>query len=150
MGRIWKKILSGALVALLFSRVERFVQLWSRALSETILWKYFEFGPVVQEKMSLKDIIYLKLWQLHSLVEQNHLCNFGRRHNEEQFCEIILNLDLWYRRRCRLKIFLIWSSGSPFIQPSWTICAILVEDIMRNNSVKLFWIWTGSSGRDVI
>ena len=35
--------------------------------------------------------------------EQNHLCNVGRRHHEEQFCEIILNLDLWFRRRCRLK-----------------------------------------------
>ena len=25
----------------------------------------------------------------------------------EQFCEIILNLDQWFRRRCHLKIFLI-------------------------------------------
>ena len=25
--------------------------------------KYFELGPVVQEKMSFKDISYLKLWQ---------------------------------------------------------------------------------------
>ena len=30
------------------------------------------------------------------------------------------------------------SSGGSFIQGSGTICAILVEDIMRNNSVKLF------------
>ena len=37
-----------------------------------------------------------------------------------------------------LKAFLIWSSGSPFVQGSVTICAILVEGIMRNNSVKLF------------
>ena len=34
------------------------------------------------------------------------------------------------------KIFLIWSSGSPFVQWSGTICAILVESIMRNNSEK--------------
>ena len=34
-------------------------------------------------------------------------------------------------RRCCLKIFLIWSSGSPFVQRSGTICAILVEGIMR-------------------
>ena len=65
------------------------------------------------------------------------LCNFGRRHYEEQFCEIILNLDQWFRRSC-LKKFLIWSSDSPFVQRSGTICAILVEGIMRNNSVKLF------------
>ena len=37
-----------------------------------------------------------------------------------------------------LKVFLIWSSGSPFVQQSVTICAVLVESIMRNNSVKLF------------
>ena len=31
------------------------------------------------------------------------LCNFGRRHYEEHSCEVILNLDKWFRRRCRLK-----------------------------------------------
>ena len=35
--------------------------------------------------------------------EQNHLSNFGRRHHEEQFCEIILNLDQWFMSRCGLK-----------------------------------------------
>ena len=30
--------------------------------------------------------------------EQNYLCNFGNVHHEEQFCEILLNLDLWFRR----------------------------------------------------
>ena len=63
---------------------------------------------------------------------------FGIRHREEQISEIILNLDQWVRRRCRLKIFLIWSSGSHFVQWSKNICAILVKGIMRNNSVKLF------------
>ena len=65
-----------------------------------------------------------------------YLCNFGKEHYEEQFCEIILNLDQLFRNRCRLKIFLIWSSGSPFVQWSRTICAILVKGIMSNNSVK--------------
>ena len=46
-------------------------------------------------------------------MEQNHLCNFSRRHYKEHLCEIILNFDLWFRRRCRLKIYFIWSSGSP-------------------------------------
>ena len=58
--------------------------------------------------------------------------------NEEQFCETILNLDQWFSRRCRLKIFVILSSGGLFIQWSKTVCAILVKGIMRNNSVKLF------------
>ena len=86
--------------------------------------------------MSLKDISYLELWQTLCSVVQNHLCNVGRRHHEEQFCGIILNLDQWFRR-CRFKTFLIWSSGGPFVQQSGTIRAILVK-VMRNNSLKLF------------
>ena len=31
------------------------------------------------------------------------LCNFGRGHYEEQFCEFISNLGFRVRRRCRLK-----------------------------------------------
>ena len=42
-------------------------------------------------------------------------------------CEFVLNLDQWFRRKCLLKVFLIWSSDSPFVQRSVTICAILVE-----------------------
>ena len=34
------------------------------------------------------------------------LCNFGRRHHEKQFCEIILNLEQWFRKRSHLKYFL--------------------------------------------
>ena len=99
--------------------------------------------------MRFKDISYLELWQPFCSAEWIHLCNFGRRHHEEQLCEIILNLDQWFKKRCRLKIFLICSSFSPFVQLSGTICAILVWGIMRNNSVKLFWIWLSGSGGDV-
>ena len=88
--------------------------------------------------MSFKDISYLELWWPLCSVEPNHLCNFGRMHHEEYFCENILNLDKWFRRKCCLNIFLIWSSGSPFVQWSGIICFILVEGVMRNNSVKLF------------
>ena len=90
-----------------------------------------------RRRSCLKDISYLELWQPFCSAERNHLCNFSRSHHEEQFCEIILNLDQWFKR-CLLKIFLIWSSGDPFVQQSRTTCAILVEGIMRNNSVKLF------------
>ena len=90
---------------------------------------------MAQKEMSLKDISYLELWQPLCSADRNHLCNFNRRHHEKQFCEIILNLDQWLRRKCRLKVFLIWSSGSPYVQRSVTICAILVEGFMRNNSV---------------
>ena len=49
-------------------------------------------------------------------VERKQLYNFEKGHHEEYSCEVISNLDQWFRRRCRLKIFLIWSSGGPFVQ----------------------------------
>ena len=67
--------------------------------------KLFEFGPMVQEEMPFKGISYLELWLPFCSAERNHLCKFGRGHYEEQFCKIILNLDQWFRRRCRLKDF---------------------------------------------
>ena len=30
-------------------------------------------------------------------VDRNHLCYCGRVHHEERFCEIILNLDHWFK-----------------------------------------------------
>ena len=56
--------------------------------------------------MLFKDISYLELWLFLCLVEQDHLCNFERRQYEEQFFEIILNLDQWFRSRSCLKDFL--------------------------------------------
>ena len=56
--------------------------------------------------MSFKDISCLDLWQPLCSAEGNHLCNFGRECYEEQFCEIILNLGQWFRRRCHLKDFI--------------------------------------------
>ena len=81
------------------------------------------------------------------------MCNFDRGYPEEKICEILLNLDLWLRSRCLLKIFVIWSSGCPLFQRSLTICAILVEELMRNYfefgpvvqeemSFKRFLIWS--------
>ena len=59
-------------------------------------------------------------------VEWNHLCNFGRRHHEEQFCTIILNLDHFTKWRVQWFMrFLIRSSGSPPVQWSGTTYAIL-------------------------
>ena len=56
--------------------------------------------------MLFKNISYLELWHPLCSAEQNHLCNFGRGYHEEQFCEIILNLDHWFRKRYCLKDFL--------------------------------------------
>ena len=65
---------------------------------------------MVQEVL-FKDISYLLIWWPFYLGEQNHLCNSGIGHFERHFCEIILNLDLWFKRKCCLKLFLIYSSG---------------------------------------
>ena len=48
------------------------------------------------------------------------------------------------------KRFLIWSSGSPPVQWSGTIYAILKEGIMGNIHVKLYEIWASGSGGDVV
>ena len=54
--------------------------------------------------------------------KQNHLYNFGRRHYEENFCEIILNLDQWFKR-CYLKdslstalAALMFDGAEPFVK----------------------------------
>ena len=52
------------------------------------------------------------------------MSNFGRGQYEEYFCEIILNLDQWFRRGFNLKIFLFLAPVAIF---NVTICAILVE-----------------------
>ena len=86
--------------------------------------KLFEFRPVVMKEMLFKDISYLKLWQPFCSSEQNHLCNFGRRCYEIQFCEIILDFGHWFRRRY-LKDFLsgalralMFGGAEPFMQCS--------------------------------
>ena len=93
---------SGTICAILVEGIKR-----NNSVKLFIIWTSVSGGDV------FKDISYLELWQPLCSAEWNHLCNFGRWHHEEQFCEIILNLDQW-RRSC-LKIFLIWSSGSPFV-----------------------------------
>ena len=77
--------------------------------------------------MLFKEVLYLELWRPFCLAEQNHLCNIGREHHEEQFNEVILNLDQWFRRRCSLKTFLTKSSSGTYLQTSGPIFAILVD-----------------------
>ena len=63
-----------------------------------IYMKLYGIGPVVQKEMSFNNITYLELWQPLCSADQNNLCNLARRFHEERFCEIILNLDPWFRR----------------------------------------------------
>ena len=97
--------------------------------------------------MSFKDISYQKLWQPLCSVEYKHLCNFGRRQHEKQFCETILNLAQWLRGRCRLKIFLelcrplcsveqnhLCNFGRRFTHDSGTIDARRMHDRRKPNT----------------
>ena len=113
-------------------------------IMENIHVKLYEIGPVVQEEMSFKGISYLKLWQPFCSAKRNHLCNFGGGYQEEQFCEIILNLGQVFRRRCLLKEFL---SGA--LATSQNSYAILKEGIMGNIHVKLYEIRT-SCGKEIL
>ena len=47
---------------------------------------------------------------------------FSRGHYEDHFCEIILNLDQWFR--CHLKIFFIYSFVGSLVQQRGTMYAI--------------------------
>ena len=87
---------------------------------------------MVQE-LSFKEIYYLEFKQPLCSVEWKKLCKFGRRHHKEQFCEIILNLDLWFRR-CRLKDFL---SGA-LVQIVWNHLCNFGRRHYGNIHVKLF------------
>ena len=69
----------------------------------------------------------------------NHLCNFGGGYQAEQFCEIILNFDEWFR--CRLKDFL-----SRALAARMTIYATLVDGIMET-SCEIILICTSGSGK---
>ena len=57
---------------------------------------------MVQEETSFKDISYLELFQPFCLGVRNHLCKFGRGHDEKHFYEIVKNLDQRFRMRCHL------------------------------------------------
>ena len=54
---------------------------------------------------------------------------------------MILNFCQWFKEEMSFKHISIFSSGDHFAQGSRSVCAILVESIMRNISVKLVSIW---------
>ena len=63
------------------------------------------------------------------LIQQSRTSKFSRGHYEKHFCEINLNLDQCFRSRC-LKIFLIYRSGTFFVQRRETMSSIFVESIL--------------------
>ena len=93
-------------------------------------------GQWFRRRCHLKDFLTGVLWPFCS-VERNHLYNFGIGHYEEQFCEIILNLDQWSGGNIIKILFLSRALVAPLLGGAKPFeCAIFVEGIMRNNSVK--------------
>ena len=106
----------------MFSGLEPFVQFWKKISWGTILRIFFWIWTNQMEMLFKRYFLPGALTGFCS-VEHNHLCNFGKRYYEEQFCEIILNLGQWFRRRCCLKDFLsqthaalLFSWPNPFMQ----------------------------------
>ena len=88
----------------------------------------------VAKEIFLEIFLFL-LWQSCCSAKLTILVNFGRRHHEEHFYLVILNLDQRFRRRGHLKIYFTYSSGGFFVQCFQTICAIMIVGIMPNISV---------------
>ena len=112
-----------------------YLELWRPFCSgEQNHWS--NFSRRLHKEQLRKIIFYLDLWfrrlcclkiflsralaaLLFSGVES--FVQFGRGNPEEQFCEIILNLDLWYRRCCLkyslsgLLAALLFSAAEPFM-----------------------------------
>ena len=63
-------------------------------------YNYIEFRPVVQEEMLFEDTSYLELWWPLLFSGANFLCNCGRGHYKEDFCETISSLHQRLRRCC--------------------------------------------------
>ena len=66
----------------------------------------------------------------------NQLCIYGSGHHAEHFCETILNLDQWFKRKCCLRHISYLELPGPLFQFSGIICAIMVKCITRINSEK--------------
>ena len=95
----------------LFWRSKTICVILVEGIKRNIFVKLFlNFGPVVQENMSFKDI--------------SHLSCDPYIKPSEIVCALLLegimrstslNLNQWFKRRFRLQIVLIWSSGGPFV-----------------------------------
>ena len=81
-------------------------------------------------------------------MEQNHLCNFGRRHHEEKFCEIILNLEPVVLEEMPFKDIFYLELWPPFCSAERNQCSNLVE-YQEEQFCKIILIWTSGSGGDV-
>ena len=68
-------------------------------LINLILFSYGGGGGGVAPGAEFETNSYLELWRPFCSAEWNHLCDFVKGHYQKQFCEIILNLDQWFKRK---------------------------------------------------
>ena len=101
--------------------------------------------------MPFKDISYLELWPPFCSTEWNHfsiLVEGIKRKNSV----MILNLDQRFKRRCPLKIFLIWSSHSLLFSGANHLCNFsrgyyeeqfgpVVQEEMPFNDISYLELW---------
>ena len=94
------------------------------------------------QKRKQTNLLRVSVKLKHLLICYCKLLKFDMQHDhilKKKSNFIFIWEDYWHQgQNLKKNIFLIWSSGGPFVQRSRTICAILVKGIIRNNSVKLF------------
>ena len=97
-----------------------------------------KFRSVVQEEMSFKDISYLELWWPICFVEWNHCAISVKsimRNNSVKLFWINLNLDQWFRRRCRTH-FIFFYFVKNFLEIDMTLEYLKVVLILRHKWSK--------------
>ena len=84
---------------------------------------YFLIHLLVQAEKSFKGFFFIFLALVAILFNGAELLNnFGRELPKVHSCEIILKCVYWFsRRRCCLKLFIIYSPGGHFVQRSGTV-----------------------------
>ena len=99
--------------------------------------------------MLFKYISSCNLWWPFYSANQNSLCKFSRTYHPKHFYEIILNMDQWLSRFC-IKIFLIYSSGSPFFGGQNFLCNLSRGHYILYFCEIIFEFRPVVNGRDIV
>ena len=140
----WRYFLSGALGPFCLAERKHVCHILVEGIKRNNSVKLFWSWTSGSGGDAFWKISYLKLLRPSCSVERNNLSNFERGYHGEHSCEVIWNLDQWFRR-CRLKDFFFWALAALLFSG-----AILKEGIMGNIHLKLYEIWTSDSGGDVV
>ena len=132
------------------------------------MWPKIDFRSPFNIKITSKGEIYFTITGLHNVItgkqSSSYICLFSFWKFEQSIFKfpdfwIIFNFPDHFtefpdlEEKTNFPDFSLTSGHPAFKDISYgsrTICAILVEYIMRNNSVKSFWIWTSGSGGNAI